>query len=184
MNMKKVLALGVAGLLSLSIAGCGSSTSGSNSENQASSSVITESKTKKQSSEKASSAVSKSSYNVGETFENDNVKVTYDSCEADWTGYTYVKPKDGNKIIRSHFIIENKSNKDIYTGSASFDCYADGTNCSRYYSGDNILETDNIASGRKAEGYVYFEVPASASKIELEYKENLFLKDKVIFNVA
>lgn len=186
MDVKKVLALGVAGLLSLSVVGCSNSTNGSKPEDQVSSSVVADSKTEKQSSDKASSVASQKSYNIGEAFENDDVKITYDSCEKDWTGYTEGKPKEGNKIVRAHFTIENKTSEDIYVGGSNFYCYADGSLCEDYYATVDDMISDELSAGRKVSGYVYFEVPANASKIELEYDDNFqnIENGEIIFNVA
>lgn len=42
---------------------------------------------------------------------------------------------------------------------------------------------DVISSGRSISGTVYFEVPKNAKDIELEFENNVWTEDKVVFVV-
>lgn len=123
-------------------------------------------------------------YKVGDTITANGVKLTFKSVEDDWTGYNeYLGPKDGYKIIRAYFVFENTSSTDKYVGSFDFDCYADGVSVDKYYYGDDTMSSQNLSSGRKLEGYVYFEVPVDAKDIEIEYETSFWTDKKAIFVV-
>ncbi len=124
-------------------------------------------------------------YNVGDTLTANGVKITFQSCE-EWTWYDYYfQPKDGYKIIRAYFVIENASSTDRSVGSFDFDCYADGVAVDPYYYGDDTMTSiQTISAGRKIQGYVYFEVPSNASEIEIEYETSFWTDKKAIFKVV
>ena len=133
----------------------------------------------------SSNSTSSNVYNVGETLTANGVKITFQSCE-EWTGYDdYLGPKDGYKVIRAYFVIENASNTDRTVGSYDFDCYADGVAVDSYYYGDDTLTPiQTISAGRKVQGYIYFEVPSNASDIEIEYETSFWTDKKAIFKVV
>ena len=119
----------------------------------------------------------------GESITINGLKITYKSCE-EWYGYNpYLGPASGNKVIRVFFVIENVSSADISTGYLDFDCYADGMSTDNYIYGlDNALDGYvNISSGRKTQGYIYYEVPDDAEEIEIEYDVSYSNNKKVIF---
>ena len=86
-------------------------------------------------------------YGVGDTLTTDEFKITLTKAEV-WTGYNqYLPPKDGYKIVRVYFVIENITSSDKGTGSWDFDCYADGLAMSEYYTGEDTLSGfDSISS--------------------------------------
>ena len=123
---------------------------------------------------------------AGTAVETNVLRLQYESCETDWTGYnTYLAPEKGHKIVRAYFSFENISDRDQSVGSAYFSCYADDAQCDAYYfSGDgNLTSIATLSPGRTASGYVYFEVPQNASSIELEYETSFWSQDKLIFTV-
>ena len=123
-------------------------------------------------------------YGVGDTLTTSKLKITFQKVEV-WSGYNqYSPPKDGYKILRAYFVIENISSSDEGVGSWDFDCYADGLAVDEYYFGDDALAGfDSISAGRKMQGYLYYEVPVNSNKIEIEYETNSWTSDKVIFEV-
>ena len=61
-------------------------------------------------------------------------------------------------------------------------CYADDVAAEQYYYADDQLSA-TISSGRKTNGYVYFEVPKDAQNIEVEYETDFWSGNKAIFVV-
>lgn len=121
-------------------------------------------------------------YFVGDTLEYDNVEIKYVSAE-NWKGYSaYAGPKSGNKIIRLEFEIKNNGSSDIFVSCYDFNCYADDTAADAYYTLEDDLSA-TVSGGRKASGYVYFEVPKDAQYIEVEYETNFWTDKKAIFVV-
>ena len=93
-------------------------------------------------------------------------------------------PKDGYKIIRAYFVIENIGSVDYSSGSAYFNCYVDGAAVNAYYYSDEAMASiQTISAGRRIEGYVYFEVPTNASEIEIEFEPNVLSSKKIVFIV-
>ncbi len=120
--------------------------------------------------------------NVGDTLTTETLKITYVACE-DFTGYNqYAAPKNGNKIIRLSFNVENIGSSDRFTSYLDFTCYADDVAAEAYYYADDQLSA-TISSGRKTNGYVYFEVPKDAQSIEVEYETDFWSGNKAIFVV-
>ena len=153
------------------VADDGSVTTSSSVTNNTSSSSTTQSEEKKE-------------YNVGETYTDNNLKISYISSNSNYTGYNkYAEPASGNKIIRAEIAFENISNSDISLDN--IDCYADDLKCESYYYSEDYkspsLET--ISSGKKFTSVVYFEVPKNSQKIVLEYEPDIWSSEKVIFVV-
>ena len=123
----------------------------------------------------------KTTFTVGDSVNDGNLKITYSSAE-EWKGYSqYSEPEDGNKIIRVKFDFANDGDTDVYINS--FYCYADNQAAKDYYSGDGTLTTWTLSSGRTTSAYFYYEAPADAEEIEIEYEVNMWSDKKAIFNV-
>lgn len=118
---------------------------------------------------------------VGETLNVDEFKITYDSAEKWNSNNQFIKLDEGEQFIRLHFSFVNDTDSDQYVGS--FECYADGEKCDEHYGEDDALLFENISSGRRASGYVYFEVPVNAEKIEVEYEDTIWSDKKAYFIV-
>lgn len=119
---------------------------------------------------------------VGEMLTANDLSITYVSCE-EYTGYNqYFGPKDGNKIIRLYFNVENKGQTDRMISTFEFNCYADDVAMDSYYEDDSISAT--LSAGRKADGAVYFEVPIDAEVIEVEYETDFWSDGKATFEVV
>lgn len=118
---------------------------------------------------------------VGQTAESKQLKITYLSCYEDQSGNTFIVPKDGFRYVTCEFEFENLANSDQSISVFSFDCYADGVNCDAvFFRDDNISAT--LSSGRKAKGTATFEIPVSASVVEVEYLSNFWTSNRVVFN--
>lgn len=79
------------------------------------------------------------------------------------------------------FAFENISKSaDTSVSLYSFTCYADGYAADMYYGGEDSLSA-TLSAGRGTTGYIYFEVPETAEKIEVEYETNVFTEKKIKF---
>lgn len=118
---------------------------------------------------------------VGETLNIDDFKITFDSAERWESDNQFIQPGEGKQYIRIHLSIANDTKTDQYL--SGFDCYADGEKCDDVYYGDDTLSFVSLSSGRKASGYVYFEVPVDADEIEVEYETSIWTNEKAYFIV-
>lgn len=120
-------------------------------------------------------------FNVGDSVTDGGLKITYVSAE-EWSGYDqYSKPAEGNKIIKVAFDFSNEGDVDAYINS--FYCYADNQTASDYLNIDDYFSVYTLSAGRSTSGNFYFEVPADAEEIELEYEVNFWTDKKAIFKV-
>lgn len=121
----------------------------------------------------------------GSIVTNDEVKISYKSCNTDFKRYSsYADVKKGYKVIEAVFDFENVSSTDISLNG--FECYADGVKCDSFYSVENYTNPcyESISAGRKLiDAKVYFEVPNNAESIELEYEADFWDSEKYIFIV-
>lgn len=118
----------------------------------------------------------------GETLNDGDFQIVFESVE-DFTGYNeYFAPASGNKIIKLNLKCQNNGSSDEFISYYSFDCYADNETAEIYLYGDDSLSA-TISPGRGASGALYFEVPADAESIEVEYETNVWTNEKAIFVV-
>lgn len=111
---------------------------------------------------------------VGQTFEDDYMKVTYTSLNDNFTDYSkYATINDGYKIICATFEFENISSSNQLASSYRFNCYADGYDCDNFYSVDDSTFSASLSTGKKAKGSVYFQVPVDADEVVIEYQSNI-----------
>lgn len=121
-------------------------------------------------------------YYVGDVLDDNGLEITYVSAEK-WTGYDqYFAPESGNIIIKLCFNVKNNASGDRYITSYDFNCYADGSAAEEYYYTDDSISL-TLSQGRSGDGAVYFEVPADAEKIEVEYEVNYWNDKKAVFVV-
>lgn len=126
----------------------------------------------------------KDTYYIGETVKTKDAKIKFISAGEYVEENMFAQPKDGHIYYRIEFEFENIGNTDDFISTASFKGYVDGYSVSSTYSpivDDRLSAT--ISPGRKCKGAIYFEVPKNFEAFELEYKDNMFLSDKVIFVV-
>lgn len=126
---------------------------------------------------------SDNTFQVGESLELKDERLTYLSCDENYTpDNQFAQPKSGNKIVRLEFEYDNIGQIDRSISFYSFTGYADGYKVDPwYYADDDINGT--ISSGKKVKGAVYFEVPKDAKEITVEYDMNLWTSKKAIFLV-
>lgn len=118
---------------------------------------------------------------VGETLEGKTVNITYLSCFADTSDNMFINPKDGCHYVTCEIEYENVSNSDVSISCYSFDCYADGINCTQAFYRDDLISA-TISAGRKVKGTVTFEIPDDASVVEVEYDTSFWTSNRVVFD--
>lgn len=121
-------------------------------------------------------------FNVGDVADTGSVTITYLSAEEYISDNEFMQPKDGNMYYRIGFEIENTGDSDAYVSSWDWDCYADGYAAEQTYFDDESLDA-TLSSGKKTKGYIFFEVPADAEEITLEYETSFWTQNKIIFIV-
>ena len=123
----------------------------------------------------------KTEYYVGDTIEDGNVKIVFMSSGDYIEENEFMQPEEGKKYIFLQFAFENISTTtDASVSIYSFECYADGYATEMYYGGNDDLSA-TLSAGRATTGCIYFEVPADAEAIEVEYETNVFTEKKIKF---
>lgn len=121
----------------------------------------------------------KTSFNVNESFQNSYEKITMTEVNTDFRDYSeFLSPADGKKVVMLKFEVENvnNDNDELYVSSLNFNAYADGIAVESFYCGnDNYNDLSaTIGKGKKAIGYIFYEVPVNAQKITVEYNANFW----------
>lgn len=120
-------------------------------------------------------------YNVGDILEEGNQRIVYVASGDYIEENEYSQPAEGNKYIFFKFSFENiSSNSDTAISFYDFECYADGYVTEMHYNDDESLSS-TLSPGRSTQGTLIFEVPETASDIELEYNSNYWTDDKIKF---
>lgn len=120
---------------------------------------------------------------VGDVVETSDLRISYISASEWSSDNEFITPNEGNVYYRMEFEFENIGDSDQYVSSmGEWDCYADGYAADQSWCGDDDINA-TIAPGKKAKGAVYFEVPADAQEIELNYEVNFWTEDKIVFVV-
>lgn len=122
----------------------------------------------------------KTIYNVGDILQDGNMQIVYVSSGDYTSDNEFLQPKEGNKYIFLKFAFINTGTTDTSVSSYSFEAYADGYNVDMFHGGDDGLSA-TLSAGRSTTGQIYFEVPADAQEIEVEYTPNVFLDRKIKF---
>ncbi len=128
----------------------------------------------------------KTIFGVGDKVELNNVVVTLVGI-TESSGSQYNKPTDGNVFVLCEFEIENNSSSEITVSSlVSFEAYCDDYACN--FSLSALLEKGNknqldgqVASGKKFNGVVGYEIPADWKELELRFAPNFWAGKKITF---
>lgn len=120
-------------------------------------------------------------YQVGDTVKSGDLEITYLASGEYQSGNQFMQPAQGNRFIFLKFAFVNTStSSDASVSFYNFECYADGYNAQmKYFDEDTLSAT--LSAGRSTSGCVYFEVPADAQELEVEYTENVFSDKKIKF---
>ena len=109
----------------------------------------------------------KNSVKVGESFENDGLKVTAKKAEFGYDGGEYFTPKDGCE----------------YVAVSDCSCYADNSACEQQYIGNSDFVNTNLSPGKNVSFTTYYEVPKDAKKVILEYSASFWTDKKITINL-
>jgi len=122
----------------------------------------------------------KGAFGIGESVNSDDIVVTLvDVSENE--GTQFMKPSDGNVFLLCEFEIENNSKKDITVSSlVSFEAYVDDystiINISALSNTDKKQLDGSVASGKKMNGVIGYEVPADWSELEINFTPDFWSK--------
>ena len=131
----------------------------------------------------------KTSFNVGETAEYKNVQITLEKVITSQGDDMFVKPDDGKEFVLCVFKIQNNSDKDMAISSIiSFEAYLDDVSINQDFLGVqtkegkkyNSLDGD-IASGKRMEGVISYEVPNDWKKLEVKVTPDAWSSKKITF---
>ncbi len=182
-KLKWILIAIVVIVIIAAMAGGGSDEPKAKKTGEVSSSAETEGKsTTNASDENTASEEVSNVFHVGDVVETDDLKITFLSAEPYQEDNEFMQPKDGYEYWKFEFDFENISDSDQTVSSiADWECYADNAKVDQSWIGDDNGLDATLSSGRTTQGSIYFEVPADAQSIELEYDINFWQSDKIIF---
>jgi len=126
----------------------------------------------------------KTIFSVNDTFENKYLKITMTEINANFKDYSeYLGPKSGYKVVMAKFEVENIGTEDQYVSTYEFNCYADGVAMEDFLYVDDNYEwlSATLSSGKRAFGYVFFEVPENSNEIILEYNTSWLDNNNITF---
>lgn len=124
------------------------------------------------------------SYVVGNSLTHEDITINYISADKYVSDNQFMQPTEGTEYYRVEFEFTNNGSSDLTISSmVNWNCYADG-----YLVNQTWINTDDdlsgtLSSGKKLKGALYFEIPLDAKSVELEYKNNIWLEDKIKFIV-
>lgn len=125
---------------------------------------------------------------VGETMDYKGLQITFDRVEyyVDKSQYVMDKAKAGHKFLILWFTVSNTTDKDDFLNFFFEDSYCDDFAIEPVmflFNMEGEMLWGNVAAGRKAKGYVAYEIPDQWEVIEFMYKPNFFLtpQDKMTF---
>ena len=114
-------------------------------------------------------------FTIGDTIINRDYKLTVEGASIIVSDNKYAQPNENCEFIEVELTLENTSNDTLKVRALYFTAYADdfiidSQNWHAYYpSSKNILSTD-LASGKKINGVLCYEVPNDWSELELFVK--------------
>lgn len=127
----------------------------------------------------------KKAFKVNEQFENKEERIIMTEVNTNFTDYSrYSEPAAGYKYVMVKFEVENinPENDELYVSSLSFNADADGIAVDTAYVGNDQYKdlSATLGSGKKAIGYLFYEVPENAQKITITYNPNFWVDGNAI----
>ena len=125
---------------------------------------------------------------IDDTLSSDEIKLTLTGAYMyDSIGEEYI-PTEGKEYLLFFFEVENVSDDDKYISSYNFKGYADGISIPvkgiiKEVDGLNDLSAD-LVSGKKAKGFVAFEIPEDWQEFEIWYNGNSWGSKNLVFTVV
>lgn len=134
---------------------------------------------------------------IGDSFEQSNMKMTLDNVQFDWqvpsTGDEFEdsmnKPKDGYTYVKMDVTMENTGDKDEFASFTDFKLYADNNPYDQEWGlkefgvNPNGSDFSELSAGRKASFSVFWQVPANATSVEVEYEPSFWSNEKILIKV-
>lgn len=101
-------------------------------------------------------------------------------------GLTQPAPS-GKIFLLCGFIVKNDSSSDQAISTASFQGYCDNSSVEvsgyTYMINNGFTSDFSLGAGRETQGFLVFEVPENWQLMEIEFKPNMFLNDKLTFEL-
>lgn len=166
----------------------GSSDSSTSSSSASSTTAAASSETTSQTETAAPTPEPKTTFTVGETAEDRDIKVTLVSVEQS-TGNQYLQPADGKVFEILEFEIENNSSSDITVSSlVSFEAYCDDYSVNMDLTANVLYKDKNqldgsVAAGKKMNGIIGYEVPADFNTLEVTFTPSFWSNHSITFEI-
>lgn len=132
----------------------------------------------------------KTEFAVGETASLNDVEVTLVSAEES-NGTQFLAPEVGNIYINLSFEITNNSDRDITVSSMlNFEAYCDDYSVNQSISGaasnsnGKVTLDGNVASGKKMNGIITYEVPEDYQRLEVSFTPDFWKSKDIKFVVT
>ena len=132
----------------------------------------------------------KTEFAVGETASLNDVEVTLVSAEES-NGTQFLAPEAGNIYINLSFEITNNSDRDITVSSMlNFEAYCDDYSVNQSISGaasnsnGKVTLDGNVASGKKMNGIITYEVPEDYQRLEVSFTPDFWKSKDIKFVVT
>lgn len=123
-------------------------------------------------------------YVVGDSLTFEDVAIKYISAEKYESDNQFIVPTNGTEFYRVEFEFENKGSSDWTISSmVNWNCYADGYLINQTWANMDDDLSGTLSAGNKLKGALYFEIPLDAKSVVLEYKNNIWIDDKIKFIV-
>lgn len=128
---------------------------------------------------------------IGDTLTDNELKITLNNAltYSEIEGVISGTPDDGKEYLVFFFTVENIGDDDTYISTYDFDGYVDDTAIDESVILGKIDGYDeiggNLAVGKKANGYLAFEVNTNWKKFDVHYKNDyLDSSDSMVFEVV
>lgn len=128
---------------------------------------------------------------IGDTLTDNELKITLNNAltYSEIEGVLSGTPDDGKEYLVFFFTVENIGDEDTYISTYDFDGYVDDTAIDESFILGKIDGYDeiggNLAVGKKANGYLAFEVNTNWKKFDVHYKNDyLDSSDSMVFEVV
>lgn len=128
----------------------------------------------------------KTVFGVGDTVEvDDGIEMTILAAGEYKSDNQFITPADGKIFYKIDVEIANNSTKDTTISSMlSFEAYEDDYSIDETYSsGIDDMLSGGVAAGKKIKGSLCYELNSDWKILEIQYKPNVWLNKKVIFEL-
>ena len=183
--MKKYLLMLIAAGISISLVGCDSSksdtnskSSNSNTESSASSSNSNSNSDTKNSNTDSNKKVE---HKVGEAIDIKGEELTVKTVTKDYkSGNQFLKPESGNQYVKIDVTIKNNTDDSIDVSSYEFKILdSNGVYHDTNYILNNSLSSTKVAKGGVLSGSISFEVPKNDNELKLVYTPSFWSDENV-----